>query len=125
MNTDIYISFNKGMWKASFTSVLSIKKKPPLRNFEFVNLEGLLHSGVTIAVVGSSSYEGNFRSATSGPFKEGWDIMKDNKDSFVESRQEGVTNMINNEKFSFFDSLTAMSAMEEYQSCQVSPIPTR
>ena len=125
MNTDIYISFNKGMWKASFTSVLSIKKKPPLRNFEFVNLEGLLHSGVTIAVVGSSSYEGNFRSATTGPFKDGWEVMKDNEYSFVESRKEAINKMMMDEKFSFFDSLTSMSGTEEYQSCQVSPIPTK
>ena len=35
------------MWKASFTSVLAVKKKPPLRNFKFVNLKGLIASGVT------------------------------------------------------------------------------
>ena len=113
------------MWKASFTSVLSIKKKPPLRNFNFVNLEGLLSSGVTIGVVGSSSYEGNFRDATSGAFKDGWEVMKDNDRSFVESRNEAFARMLTDDYYSFFDSLTSMSATEEYQSCQVSPIPTR
>ena len=113
------------MWKASFTSVLAVKKKPPLRNFMFVNLEGLVASGVTTAVVGSTSYEGNFRSATSGPFKDAWDVMKDDEDSFVESRTEAISKMKQNNKFSFFDSLTSMSATAEYQSCQISPIPSK
>ena len=113
------------MWKASFTSALSIKKKPPLRNFDYINLESLLKSGVTTGVVGSTSYEGNFRSATSGPFKDAWEVMKDDTASFVESRQEGISRMIEDDKFSFFDSLTAISATEEYQTCQVSPIPAK
>ena len=113
------------MWKASFTSVLAVKKKPPLRNFKFVNLEGLIESEVTTGVQRSSSYEGNFRSATSGPFKAAWEVMKDDEDSFVESRTEGIQKMKQNAKFSLFDSLTSISATEEYQSCQISPIPTK
>ena len=119
------ICIYQGMWKASFTSALSIKKKPPLRNFNYINLESLLESGVTTGVVRSTSYEGNFRSATSGPFKDAWEVMKDDTASFVESRQEGISRMIEDDKFSFFDSLTAISATEEYQTCQVSPIPAK
>ena len=115
----------QGMWKASFTSVLAVKKKPPLRQYNFNNLEGLNDAGVTIGVVGSSSYEGNFRDATSGAFATAWEVMKDDEDSFVESRTEGIRRMKQNAKFSLFDSLTSISATEEYQSCQISPIPTK
>ena len=113
------------MWKASFTSVLAIKKKPPLRNYDFINLEGLLNSGVTIGVARSSSYEGNFRFATSGPFQTAWKVMQTNNQSFVSGRKEGVARMLKNEHFSFFDSRTAMDAIEEFQTCQIIPIPTK
>ena len=113
------------MWKASFTSVLSIKKKPPLRSFDITNLEGLLSAGVTIGVVGSSSYEGNFREATSGAFEAAWDIMKNDSESFVKNRKEALQRMFSDDHFSFFDSLTSMSGTKEYQACQVSPIPTK
>ena len=113
------------MWKASFTSVLSVKKKPPLRVFDHINLEDLLKAGVTIGVQASSSYEGNFRSATSGPFKDAWEIMKNNKESFVESRKAGALKMLEDDRFSLFDSLSATSGLREYQTCQISPIPTR
>ena len=110
------------MWKASFTSVLAIKKKPPLREFDITKLEGLLEAGVTIGVAASSSYEGNFREATSGPFKTAWNIMKNNNKSFVKNRKEALPRLLEDDQFSFFDSLTAMSGTKEYQSCQVSPI---
>ena len=110
------------MWKASFTSVLSVRKKPPLREYKHENLEDLLSSGLTIGVTGSSSYEGNFRSAESGAFKKAWNIMKDNEYSFVESRKEALQRMSKDADFSFFDSLTSMSGTPEYQSCKVSPI---
>ena len=115
----------QGMWKASFTSVLAVKKKPPLRQYNFNNLEGLNDAGVTIGVVGSSSYEGNFRDATSGAFATAWEVMKDNEESFVEDRKEAIDKMLANDYFSFFDSLTSMSGTEEYQTCQVSPIPKK
>ena len=113
------------MWKASFTSVLAIKKKPPLRTFDITRLEGLLDAGVTIGVAASSSYEGNFREATSGPFKTAWNIMKNNNKSFVKNRKAALPRMLADHQFSFFDSLTAMSGTQEYQSCQVSPIIAR
>ena len=98
------------MWKASFTSVLSIKKKP---------------AGVTVGVTASSSYEGNFRETTSGPFKTAWEAMKNNNNSFVESRMEGITRMLSDDHFSTFDSLAMMSGTNEYQNCQISHILTK
>ena len=113
------------MWKASFTAVLSVKKKPPLRNYNFLNLEGLLNAGVTIGVIRSTSYEGNFRFATSGAFASAWKVMENNEKSFVEDRKHGITTMLKNDYFAFFDSLTAMAGTEAYQTCQLSPIPTK
>jgi hypothetical protein len=52
-------------------------------------------------------------------------LKMDNEYSFVESRKEAINKIMMDDKFSFFDSLTSMSGTEEYQSCQVSPIPTK
>ena len=113
------------MWKASFTSVLAVKKKSPLREHAHRTLDDLLKSGVTIGVVDSSSLEGNFRNAKSGVFQEAWQKMKDNPRCFVEDRTEGLSRMFDDEDFSFFDSLISMAATPEYQSCQVTPIDQR
>ena len=113
------------MRKASFASVLAVMKKPPLRDYNYINLEGILSSGVTIGVLDSSSYEDNFIDATSGPFKKAWDVMKDNKESFVESVDKAIARMLTDDKFAFFYSLSSMAGLDVYKSCQVSPIPTR
>ena len=113
------------MWKASFTSVLAVMKKPPLRDYNYINLEGLLRSRLTIGFVASTSYEGNFRDATSGPFKKAWDVIKDNEESFVESRDKAIARMLKDDRFAFFFSLSSMARLDVYKSCQVSPIPTR
>ena len=47
----------QGMWKASFTSVLAVKKEVVPYN----NLEDLMKAGITITVQAGSSSEGNFR----------------------------------------------------------------
>ena len=89
------------------------------------NLGALIAAGVTVGVTASTSYEGNFREATSGPFKTAWESMKNNNNSFVGSRKEAITRMLNDDHFSYFDSLTSMSGTRDYQTCQVSPILTK
>ena len=113
------------MWKASFTSVLSVKKVEPLRYYKHHHLDDLLDAGVTVGVQKSSSYEGNFRAATSGDFKRAWEMMKNNNQSFLKDRLEGIERILKDDKFTFFDSLTSISYTEAYRTCQISPIPAR
>ena len=113
------------MWKASFTSVLAIKKKPPLRDFDITRLEGLLDAGVTIQVAHGTSNKLNFQEATSGPFKTAWNIMRNNNKSFVTSRKTAFQTMQVDDRYSFFDSLTSVSGLEEYKTCQISAIPAK
>ena len=113
------------MWKASFTSVLAIKKKPPLRDFDITRLEGLLDAGVTLCVADATSNKLNFQEAASGPFKTAWNIMKNNNRSFVRKRQTAIQTMLVDDHFSYFDSLTSVSGLEAYKTCQISAIPAR
>ena len=121
------------MWKATFTAALAVKKKPPLREYPTTNIEDLLRADVTFGVSASSSLEGNFRFATEGPFKDAWDFMKNNSRSFVHSpkdkslskRHVAISRMLEDDHWSYFDALIGMAGHPEYQTCLVSPIPTK
>ena len=117
--------FLQAIWKASFTSVLAIKKKPPLRPFPMSRLEDLLEAGVTLGVQASSSLEGNFREATSGAFQSAWKIMRNNSQSFLKNRIEAVPIILADDHFAYFDSSISMAGRKEYQACLISAIPTK
>ena len=97
-----------------------------MRPYDTARLESLLDAGVTIGVQEASSLESNFREATSGPFKEAWDRMKNNSQSFVRgSRAEAHRRMLADDRYSYFDSLTSGAGTEAYQTCKISPIEAK
>ena len=116
----------QGIWKASFTSGLAIRKNPPLRPFPTTSLEDLLEAGVTLGVAASSSGEGNFRESKSGPFQTAWTKMKNNSQSLkAESRKEAIPIILADDHFAYFDSLIGMAGTKEYQACLLSAISSK
>ena len=77
---------------------------------------------MTIGVQASSSLEGNFREATSGPFQSAWKIMKNNTQSFTKNRKDAIPKILANDHFSYFDSQVSMIGTKEYQACKISQI---
>ena len=108
-----------GMWKASFTSALSVKKTTVL----YESLNDLLNAGVLPIVQRSSAQEENFRFAKTGPFKEAWKKMEHKENSFWTERYDAFEKIIADDRLALFDFPIIVEPMEMFLNCKIVAIP--
>ena len=107
------------MWRAAFTSALTVKKNTVL----YEGLEDLLEANILPIVQQSSAQEGSFRSAKTGPFKEAWGKMENNKKAFWKERSDALARIIADNSLALFDFPIIVEPMQEFLNCKVEAVP--
>ena len=110
-------------WKAGIISNLSVQKYVP----PFTSLASLLTTNYKVSVLKGSSYQNLFDSEeTHDPLLYSiWQQrMSPNQDtSLVESKDQGVAQLISDSTFTHFDNYYAIITYPEYRSCKIMDIP--
>lgn len=111
-----------GMWKASLTSALSVEKHHVL----YQSLDDLVSAKVVPMVYSSSLQEAHFKFATSGPFKDAWELlMKNNQDAFWTELPTALDKISRLDNFALFHFSNIVERKEEYLSCRIEEIPRK
>ena len=66
-----------------------------------------------------------YRFATEGPFKEAWELMKDNPDSFWSSRPDVAERIATDPSVAVFDFKRILSGSEQFKRCRIETVPKR
>ena len=65
------------------------------------------------------------RFATEGPFKQAWDRMKDNRESFWSNRNLVAAKAATDPSIAVYDFKRILGGTEQYKNCKIKEIPAR
>ena len=110
-------------WKAGLISNLSVQKYSP----PFSSLASLLKTNYKVSLLKGSSYHNLFddKNSHNPLFFKVWQqkIAPNAEASLVNSKDDGVRQLLSDPSFTHFDNYFAIKTYSEYINCQIMDIP--
>ena len=102
-------------WKAAIISLLSVE----VAHIPFLSLDSLTKSEYQITLFRDSSFEDEFKTATTGPFQNAWETKFVDKERSLQADIGSMLDLVMEEKYVMYEGLRTATTFKEFQQCLV------